>query len=52
MNYAMAGFLCTMFAVPLVIWTRLRQLGATQKDNQVDVNEEEEEDEKSAETKM
>ena len=51
MNYAMAGFLCTMFAVPLVIWTRLRQLGATQKDNQVDVNEEEE-DEKSAETKM
>ena len=51
MNYAMAGFLCAMFAVPLVIWTRLRQLGATPKDNQVDVNEGEE-DEKSAETKM
>ena len=48
MNYAMAGFLCTMFAVPLVIWTRLRQLGTAPKDNQADINKADE----AAETKM
>ena len=49
MNYAMAGFLCTMFAVPFVIWTRHRNLKTAPKETPAEMNEEEAND---AETKM